>query len=123
MTEYARVALKRAISKRFMPDEEAHVITLDAALEQTIAENTKQSEHGSYLTLEPASLHAIFDNLRALVEKISNNGYRPIILTSPLVRRQFRKIAEQLSPDLVVLSYNEVESNVEISSEGVVRLG
>ena len=123
LTEYARVALKRAISKRFMPDEEAHVITLDAALEQTIAENTKQSEHGSYLTLEPASLHAIFDNLRALVEKISNNGYRPIILTSPLVRRQFRKIAEQLSPDLVVLSYNEVESNVEISSEGVVRLG
>ena len=123
LTEYARTALKRAISKRFLPDEEAHVITLDAALEQLIAENTKQSEHGSYLTLEPAALHSIFDKLRAHVEKISNGGNRPIILTSPLVRRQFRKIAEQLSPDLIVLSYNEVESNVEISSEGVIRLG
>ncbi|NLB29070.1 MAG: flagellar biosynthesis protein FlhA [Clostridiales bacterium] len=122
LTEYVRTALKRAISKRFMPEEQAHVITLDATLEQLIVENTKQSEHGSYLSIEPAQLHSIFDKLRLLVEKIGSSGYRPIILTSPLVRRQFRKIAEQLSPDLVVLSFNEVEPSVEISSEGVVRL-
>lgn len=122
LTEYVRTALKRSISKRFIPDDVAHVITLDPSLEQLIAENTKQSEHGAYLSLEPTQIHAIFDKLRAIVEKISNFGNTPLILTSPMVRRQFRKIAEQVSPDLVVLSFNEIEQNVEIFSEGVVRL-
>jgi flagellar biosynthesis protein FlhA len=122
LSEYARQALKRSISKRFIADDRAHVITLDPSLEQMIAEHTKQTEQGSYLALEPAQLHIIFDNLRALVERIRNLGRIPLILTSPLVRRQFRKIAEQISPDLVVLSYNEIEQNVEVFSEGVVRL-
>ncbi|MCL1975851.1 MAG: flagellar biosynthesis protein FlhA, partial [Firmicutes bacterium] len=122
LTEYVRQALKRSISKRFIIDDTAHVITLDASLEQLIAEHTKQTEQGSYLALEPAQLHIIFDNLRALVERIRNLGCIPLILTSPLVRRQFRKIAEQISPDLVVLSYNEIEQNVQVFSEGVVHL-
>ena len=122
LSEYVRQALKRSISKRFIADDQAHVITLDPNLEQMIAEHTKQTEQGSYLAMEPAQLHIIFDNLRALVEGIRNLGRMPLVLTSPLVRRQFRKIAEQISPDLVVLSYNEIDQNVQVFSEGVVRL-
>jgi len=122
LTEYVRQAMKRSISKRFIVDDRAHVITLDPTLEQMIAEHTKQTEHGTYLALEPAQLHIIFDNLRALVERIRNVGQMPMVLTSPLVRRQFRKIAEQISPDLIVLSYNEIDAGVEVFSEGVVRL-
>jgi flagellar biosynthesis protein FlhA len=122
LTEYVRQNLKRAISKRFIPDDVAHVITLDPSLEQLIIENTRQSEHGSYLSLEPAQLNTIFTRLRNLVEKVKGAGKIPVILTSPLVRRQFRKIAEQVSQDLNVLSFNEIEANVEVFSEGVVKL-
>jgi flagellar biosynthesis protein FlhA len=122
LTEYVRQGLKRAISKRFIPDSKAHVITLDSALEQLILEHTKQSEHGSYLALEPNQIHAIFDSARAIIEKVKSLGNIPIMLTSPLVRRQFRKIAEQISPDLVVLSFNELEQNVEVFSEGIVKI-
>lgn len=122
LTEYVRQSLKRAISKRFIPDDMAHVITLDPGLEQMIVEHTKQSEHGSYLALEPTQIHDIFNSIREVIEKVKNLGNIPIILTSPLVRRQFRKIAEQVSPDLVVLSFNELEQNVEVFSEGIVRI-
>ncbi len=122
MTEYVRQNLRRSITRRFIPDNAAHVITVDPQLEQLIVEHTKQSEHGAYLALEPTQIHTIFDRLRAIVEKVSNLGKSPVILTSPLIRRQFRKIAEQISADLVVLSYNELEQNVEVYSEGVVRL-
>ena len=122
LTEYVRQALKRSITRRFIPDNSAHVITLDPQLEQLIAEHTKQSEHGAYLALEPSQIHGIFDRLRSIVERVTNLGKTPVILTSPLVRRQFRKIAEQISGELVVLSYNELESNVEVFSEGVVKL-
>lgn len=122
LTEYIRQNLKRTISKRFIPEGIAHVITLDPSLEQLIVENTRQSEHGTYLSLEPEQLNTIFTKLRNIVEKVKNSGKVPTILTSPLVRRQFRKIAEQVSQDLNVMSFNEVESNIEVFSEGVVKL-
>ncbi len=122
LSEYVRQSLRRMISKRFIVDDKAHVITLDPALEQLIAEHTKQTEHGAYLALDPAQLKVIFDNLRVLVERVRNLGNIPLILTSPLVRRQFRKISEQISADLIVLSYNEIEQSVEVYSEGVLRL-
>ena len=122
LTEYVRQSLKRSISKRFIPEDVAYAITLDPSLEQLILDSTKQSEHGSYLAIEPMQVHSIFDRLRSIIENMKNKGRTPVILTSPLVRRQFRKISEQISPELAVLSYNEIDSGVEVLSEGVVRL-
>jgi len=122
LTEYVRQALRRSISKRFIPEDVAYAITLDPSLEQLILDSTKQSEHGSYLAIEPTQVHSIFDRLRSIIENMKNKGRTPVILTSPLVRRQFRKISEQISPELAVLSYNEIDSGVEVLSEGVVRL-
>jgi len=122
LTEYVRQSLKRSISKRFIPDDVAYAITLDPSLEQLIIDSTKQSEHGAYLAIEPVQVHTIFDRLRTIIENMRNKGRTPVILTSPLVRRQFRKITEQISPELAVLSYNEIESSVEVYSEGVVKI-
>ena len=122
LTEYVRQALKRSISKRFIPDDVAYAITLDPSLEQLIIDSTKQSEHGQYLAIEPVQVHSIFDRLKSIIENMKNRGRTPIILTSPLVRRQFRKITEQISPELAVLSFNEIESSVEVYAEGVVKL-
>jgi len=122
LTEYVRQSLRRSISKRFIPEDVAYAITLDPSLEQLILDSTKQSEHGSYLAIEPFQVHSIFDRLRSIIENMKNKGRTPVILTSPLVRRQFRKISEQISPELAVLSYNEIDSGVEVLSEGVVRL-
>ncbi|MDR2590792.1 MAG: flagellar biosynthesis protein FlhA, partial [Oscillospiraceae bacterium] len=122
LTEYVRQSLKRSISKRFIPDDVAYAITLDPSLEQLIIESTKQSEHGAYLAIEPVQVHSIFDRLRSIIENMKTKGRTPVILTSPLVRRQFRKITEQISPELAVLSYNEIDSGVEVLSEGVVKI-
>jgi flagellar biosynthesis protein FlhA len=122
LIEYVRVALKRMISKRFAPDGKAHVLTLDPELEQAIADATKQTERGSYLAMEPTALQNVFNRFKALVESVTNRGNSPIVLTSPVVRKQFRKISEQLSPDIVVMSYNELEPDVDVFAEGVVKL-
>ena len=122
LTEYVRQALRRSISKRFIPGDVAYAITLDPSLEQLIIDSTKQTDHGAYLAIEPVQVHSIFDKLRALIENMKNRGRTPVILTSPLVRRQFRTISEQISPELAVLSYNEIDSSVEVYAEGVVRL-
>jgi len=122
LAEYVRSALKRTLCKRFIPDGHAHVVTLDAPLEAEIAENTKQSEQGAYLAMDPSRLRLVFDKTRTAVEAAQKKGQSPIILTSPIVRRQMHKIAEQISPGLLVMSFNEIDQNVEVISEGVVAV-
>ncbi|MDL2220614.1 flagellar biosynthesis protein FlhA, partial [Eubacteriales bacterium OttesenSCG-928-N14] len=122
LTEYVRQGLSRAITQRFVPDGIARVVTLDPMLEQTIVENLRQTEQGAYVVMDPAQLQNILLNLRAAVERLTNMGMPPIVVTSPVVRRHFKQLSRQVDPDLVVLSYNELEQNVQIYSDGVVTL-
>jgi flagellar biosynthesis protein FlhA len=122
LTEYVRQNLKRAITQKFIPGGKAKVITLDPALEQMITENIRQTDHGSYVSLEPVQIQRILLNLKRAVEHSVNTGTSPVVLTSPLVRKHFKQISDQLDSDLVILSYNELEQNVEIFSDGVVNL-
>lgn len=122
LTEYVRQSLKRAITKRFIADNKAKVITLDPSLEQLIADNIQHTEQGSYLSLEPHIIQEIFQSLKKAVEKVVAFGIQPIVLTSPQIRAHFKRLTEQLTEDLIVLSYNELERNVEIHSGGVVSI-
>ena len=56
------------------------------------------------------------------VAKLENMGKPAIIMTSPIVRMYFKKLTEDYFKDLTVLSYNEVESNVELQSVGMVTI-
>lgn len=121
LTEYVRQALARSITKQFFPEKKGKVITLDPELEQEIMDGVKQTEHGSYLTIPPDKTQRMYRNLNKEIEKVLSLGIQPIILTAPVVRIYFKKLTEQMIPDLVVLSYNELDSMVEVQSVGVVR--
>ncbi len=123
LTEYVRQGLKRAISSKFFPaNESSDVITLDPKLEQEIMGSVKQTEQGAYLTLDPQRVRMIMDRTGALIEQMENNGKTPIVVCSPIVRMYFKKLTEDYFKDLIVVSYNEVESNVELHSAGMVSL-
>ncbi len=122
LTEYVRQSLKRAISNRFAPNGQIHVLTLDPGLEHTILNNVRQTEHGSYVSMESDTIQKMFDSLRAGVERMASLGLPPIVLTAPVVRYHFKKMVDGLAPDLVVLSYNELEQAVDIQADGVVSV-
>ncbi|MCL2084980.1 MAG: FHIPEP family type III secretion protein, partial [Oscillospiraceae bacterium] len=60
--------------------------------------------------------------LRRAIERMTSLGLSPIVLTSPVVRFHFKKMVDSLVPDLTVLSYNELEQNVDIQADGVVTI-
>jgi flagellar biosynthesis protein FlhA len=121
LTEYVRQALKRAISnKYFPPNETTSVITLDPKVEQEIMSSVKQTEQGAYLTLDPDRTRKIMASLETEVGKLENLGKSAIIITSPIVRMYFKKLSEDYMKDLIVVSYNEVDANVELQSVGMV---
>ena len=123
LTEYARQSLKRAISSKYFPaNEVTSVITLDPNLEQEIMGAVKQTEQGAYLALDPEKTKAIMASLETETAKLENLGKNAIIITSPIVRMYFKKLTEDYFRDLIVVSYNEVESNIELQSVGMVSL-
>ena len=121
LTEYVRQSLKRAISNKFFPpNETTSVITLDPKIEQEIMASVKQTENGAYLTLDPERTKAIIKSVETEIAKLENLGKNPIIITSPIVRMYFKRLTEDYVKDLIVVSYNEVENNVELQSVGMV---
>jgi len=121
LTEYVRQALKRAISNKYFPaNEVTSVVTLDPKIEQEIMSSVKQTEQGAYLTLDPEKTRAIMDSVQTEIAKLESLGKSAIIITSPIVRMYFKKLTEDYFRDLIVVSYNEVETNVELQSVGMV---
>ncbi len=123
LTEYVRQALKRAISNKYFPaNEVTSVVTLDPKIEQEIMSSVKQTEQGAYLTLDPEKTRAIMNSVETEINKLESLGKSAIIITSPIVRMYFKKLTEDYFKDLIVISYNEVESNVELQSVGMVTV-
>jgi flagellar biosynthesis protein FlhA len=121
LTEYVRQSLKRAISgKYFMANETTSVVTLDPKLEQEMMNSIKQTENGSYIAMDPERVKNIMNNVETEIAKLEQVGKAPILLTSPIVRMYFKKLSEDYFADLIVISYNEIESNVELQSVGMV---
>ena len=122
LTEYVRHSLARQISRQYAQNNTLTCLTVDLHLENTISSAVQRTESGSYVALDPHVLQAIVASISNELPKMTNLGYQPIVLTSPAVRTYFHKLIERSAPNLIVLSYAELESKVEVQSLGMVRI-
>lgn len=120
--EYVRQKLKRTITRKFAENGEIRVILLDADIENLIVNSIKQNEHSTYLSIAPDMIQTMVGSLENQLEKIKNIVNVPIVLTSPVVRMYFRRIIEQFLPNVIVLSFNEIDNMVQIQSVGNITL-
>jgi len=123
LTEYVRQKLSRSIVST-MTDEKGtlSVLTLTTQIEDLIRESVQSTEQGSFLALDPNLGQKIIEAIQASVDKISQEGYQPIIITSPVVRRHLRRLIERFMPQVVVLSHNELTNQSKIQSLGTVDI-
>ena len=123
LTEYVRQSLKRAISNQYFNNNETtSVVTLDPNVEQVIMDSVKQTEQGAYLALDPDYTNRLMTSLREETDKLEELGRTPIIITSPIVRMYLKKLTQEQFRNLHVLSYNEIDSDVELQSVGMVTV-
>ncbi|WP_407946300.1 flagellar biosynthesis protein FlhA [Paenibacillus alkaliterrae] len=123
LTEYVRQALSRQITQQFSSGGDTlRVITVGPQLEKKIAESVQQSDQGSYIALDPVSTQQIYQKLNEHVNRQIQSGQQPVVLASPTIRMYLRQIIERTMQDVPVLSYSELEPNIEVQSVGVVNL-
>lgn len=121
LTEYVRQSLSRQISANYSTDNQISVITLAPDIEDLISQAIQQSEQSSYLAIEPKQAQQIFENLNDTVQSVMQKGYQPIILTAPMIRHHFKGLTSRVAPDLIVLSFSELEPTLNIQSVGMVK--
>jgi flagellar biosynthesis protein FlhA len=122
LTEYVRQNLARVITNRFLTGDDVAVLALDSKIEQLIAEKTKRTDAGIVTVLEPAQLQSIFKNTKDLMDKVTIQGKKAVALTAPAIRPRFKKLIEQIAPNLTVLSYAEIEQSMELHIESIIKL-
>jgi len=123
LTEYVRHALARTICRQHAePDGRLHVITLDPRLEEYIAGAVEHGERGSFLRLSPEMSEPIVRAVTRALERLVGGGHAPVVLTSPQIRLQVRRLLENAVPGVAVLSYNEVARGVAVEAAGVARV-
>ena len=123
LTEYVRSSLRRQITHAFIDDNRSlSVFTIDPNLENMLAESIQETDEGMVSGLSPDNINKIYQNTKDLLDKAKTNGQSPIFITAANVRSLFHDILERTIPNIVVLSYNELESDVKIENLGVLEI-
>jgi flagellar biosynthesis protein FlhA len=120
LTEYVRQKLKRTITRKYTDGSSIKVLTLDQGIENNILNSAKKSDHGTYLAMEPQAVQRIVENVNAQIARVNELVHQPVILTSPIVRIYFKRLIDQFLPNLTVLSFNEIATNIQIQAIGLI---
>ena len=124
LAEYVRQSLARQITNQYVQgDTSLKVVTMSGKVEKMIADAIQQTEHGNYLSMDPNDSQGILEAVASQVEQLSLMEESPVILCSPAVRMYVRQLTERYFPQVPIISYNELEANVEVQSLGVVNIG
>ena len=136
LTEYVRNALRRTICNQYVALEPAaedigieggrtvsrlYCVSLDPVLEDQINAYIQRSAEGTSMTMPPAVANRITTAIVQEIQALVAVGRQPVVLASPQVRAQVRRLIEPHLPNVAVLGYNEVSKGVEVESLGLVQ--
>jgi flagellar biosynthesis protein FlhA len=123
LTEHVRHALARTLTKIYLtPEGNIAAITLGHSLESAISGALQQTEHGTFLSLDPHIAQQMMHNLAKHLEKLSSIHYQPVVMCSAQIRYHVKRLVDRFMPRVAVLSYDEILPNVEIQTLDVLEL-
>ena len=122
VTENIRASLSRTITRRFCEHGQLRVVTLDAEVEKRVISSLSKNEQGIYLAMGPDLMQQIITQLAEFIKKFNDLSQTPIVLTSQVIRIYLSRMLSQFYPNLYVLAFNEITSDVQIQSLGNVTL-
>ena len=122
LTEYVRQDLARQITNLYKEeDNQLYVITLDPQLEEELSQSLEQSDQGNYLSLQPQRAQQLIEKIAQNMQQLLQQGHEPILLTAPAIRRPIKELTYRSFEELIVLSYNELQNNIDLQVLGTVN--
>ena len=120
--ESVRAELSRTITHRFCENGQLRVVTLDAEVEKKVIASLTKNEQGIFLMMGPELMQQIITQLSEHMKKFNDLSQTPVILVSQVIRVYLSRMISQFYPNVYVLAFNEVTSNVQIQAIGNITL-
>ena len=121
LVEAARSALGPAIAASYAGGGVLRVLTLDPLLEHQLVESLRLTDAGAQLSVDPARVERIVDEVARIVRAAEDAGTSPVMVCAPALRSPLRKLVTMAVPGVSVLSYAEVSGpGLSIETVGVI---
>jgi flagellar biosynthesis protein FlhA len=120
LVEAVRATLGAAISAPYAQDGRLAVITLDPLLEQRTLERLRASENGTFLALDAEDAEHLAAEANRLAQRAEQLGNTPVLACMAQLRPALRRLIRAASPNLPVLAYGELGSQLQLETVGTV---
>lgn len=123
LVEHIRSTLSRQISYQYsLGNNLLPAYLLDTEIEETVRNAIRQTSVASYISLDPDLSKKIIASIKKIADKSITPENTPVLITSMDIRRYIRRLIEGDIPQLPVLSYQEITSEITLQPLGRISL-
>ena len=123
LTEYVRQALGRHITRQYVAEDgNLYLITLDPTLEDALSSAVHHTDRESFLSIDPDTAQQLIKKIEGFIKRFEEKQAIPVLLCSPQIRSNLKKLLERFVPHIAVLSHTEIDTRIKIKSLGTVSL-
>jgi flagellar biosynthesis protein FlhA len=123
LTEEARLALRRTISRGCHDDQQRlHAVAVAPDVEALLEAHLQYDDVDLHVEAPPRIARAINRELEVRLKRLTNAGRPPVVVCRPEVRAALRRLTARAHPRLQVLSLSEVTPDTELVVHGAVEL-
>ncbi len=117
LTEYVRQRLAKRITRLYSTNGTLYAMILSPKVETKLTALVQEGKEEEFLDL---LINGIYPKLSQEVTKFAQYQAMPFLITSSSIRRHIRKVLENYMPNLIVLSYNELDRQLNLKVIGVI---
>jgi flagellar biosynthesis protein FlhA len=114
LVDAARLALAPSITASHIQDGRLQVLTIEPRLQQSLLESARPLDTGVQLLPGPEVVEALMSSVSIQHQSALERGMRPVLVCAAQIRLPLRRLISATTPDLAVMSYNEISSNATI---------
>lgn len=117
LTEFVRQRLAKRITRTFSTNGTLYALVLSPKLEARLSALLQEGKEDEFLDL---LINKVYPKLSQEVVKFNQYQAIPILITAGNLRRHVKKVMEAYLPTLVLLSYNELDRQLNLKVLGVI---
>ena len=119
LSEQVRQRLSMYFMQDYVADPESEpdliqCLSLDPNLENALVSRVKRTQHDIGLMMDPSLTEALLNDLTPKINNMIEAGLTPIVVTTIELRLALRRFLEPSFPRLVILSYQEMPSRIQL---------
>ncbi|MCS6998294.1 MAG: flagellar biosynthesis protein FlhA [Aquificaceae bacterium] len=117
LTEFVRQRLSKRITRIYATNGTLYATVIAPKLETKLTAYLQEGKEDEFLDL---LVNRLYPKLSQELTKFNQYQAMPLVITSGSIRRHVRKVLENYIPTLTVLSYNELDRQLNLKVIGVI---